>query len=168
MDLLGGLGAVEPGGPLTDVGRRMLDLPLHPRLGRMVVDADPADRWVACVLAAVVDERDPFRSRAGETPPADLALRVDAVLGASTSNGPTGGPSSGCGSGPPTWPAESGPMTTAQSADVARFGAVRGDARPRLSRSAGHSPGEPGPLSTPHRHHRLPRSDRFPRHAKGS
>jgi ATP-dependent helicase HrpB len=80
-DLLTKLGAIDGLGALTDTGRRMLDLPLHPRLARMVVDADPDDRWLACVLAAVVDERDPFRSRSGETPPADLSLRVEAVGG---------------------------------------------------------------------------------------
>jgi ATP-dependent helicase HrpB len=80
-DLLTKLGAIDGAGTLTDTGRRMLDLPLHPRLARMVVDADHEDRWLACVLAAVVDERDPFRSRPGETPPADLSLRVEAVSG---------------------------------------------------------------------------------------
>jgi ATP-dependent helicase HrpB len=79
--LLTKLGAIDRVGALTDTGRRMLDLPLHPRLARMIVDADPQDRWLACVLAAVVDERDPFRSRPGETPPADLSLRVEAVSG---------------------------------------------------------------------------------------
>ena len=73
-DLLAGLGAIDDRGALTDTGRRMLELPLHPRLARMVVDADPADRWLACVLAAVVDERDPFRSRPGESPPSDLVV----------------------------------------------------------------------------------------------
>jgi ATP-dependent helicase HrpB len=80
-DLLTKLGALDGAGALTDTGRRMLDLPLHPRLARMVVDADRDDRWLACVLAAVVDERDPFRSRPGENPPADLSLRVEAVNG---------------------------------------------------------------------------------------
>jgi ATP-dependent helicase HrpB len=80
-DLLTNLGAIDGAGALTATGRRMLDLPLHPRLARMVIDADHDDRWLACVLAAVVDERDPFRSRAGESPPADLSLRVDAVSG---------------------------------------------------------------------------------------
>lgn len=80
-DLLTTLGAIDSDGALTATGRRMLDLPLHPRLARMVVAADPADRWLACVLAAVVDERDPFRGTPGENPPADLALRVDAVAG---------------------------------------------------------------------------------------
>jgi ATP-dependent helicase HrpB len=81
LELLTSLGAIDGHGALTDTGRRMLALPLHPRLARMVVDADPADLWLACVLAAVVDERDPFRSRPGESPPADLALRVEAVSG---------------------------------------------------------------------------------------
>lgn len=80
-DLLTSLGAIDGAGVLTATGRRMLDLPLHPRLARMVIDAAHDDRWLACVLAAVVDERDPFRSRAGESPPADLSLRVDAVGG---------------------------------------------------------------------------------------
>ena len=80
-DLLNRLGAIDGGGALTATGRGMLNLPLHPRLARMVVDADQDDRWLACVLAAVVDERDPFRGRPGETPPADLSLRVEAVSG---------------------------------------------------------------------------------------
>jgi ATP-dependent helicase HrpB len=81
VDLLVTLGAIDSGGSLTDIGRRMLDLPLHPRLARMVVAADPAEKWLACVLAALVDERDPFRTAPGQHPPADLALRVDAVTG---------------------------------------------------------------------------------------
>jgi ATP-dependent helicase HrpB len=81
VDLLVTLGAIEVGGALTETGRRMLDLPLHPRLARMVVAADPADKWLACVLAAVVDERDPLRAGPGQIPPADLAIRVDAVTG---------------------------------------------------------------------------------------
>ena len=81
VDLLVMLGAIDPRGALTETGRRMLDLPLHPRLARMVVAAAPAEKWLACVLAAVVDERDPFRSGPGRHPPADLALRVDTVTG---------------------------------------------------------------------------------------
>lgn len=80
-ELLAALGAIDANGALTETGRRMLELPLHPRLARMVVNADPGDRWLACVLAAVVDERDPFRSRPGEHPPADLSLRVEAIGG---------------------------------------------------------------------------------------
>jgi ATP-dependent helicase HrpB len=80
-DLLSNLGAIDSDGELTDTGRRMLDLPLHPRLARMIIEAQPEDRWLACLLAAVVDERDPFRSRDGQSPPADLALRVDVMTG---------------------------------------------------------------------------------------
>ena len=53
----------------------MLALPVHPRLARMIVDARPADRGLACVVAALVDERDVLRGRFDELP-ADLALRV--------------------------------------------------------------------------------------------
>ena len=58
----------------------MLTLPLHPRLARMVVDANEADTGLACVVAAILDERDVLRGRADELP-ADLALRVRLVCG---------------------------------------------------------------------------------------
>jgi ATP-dependent helicase HrpB len=44
----------------------------------MVVDATPDDRPLACVLAALVDERDVLRGRADELP-ADIGLRVRLV-----------------------------------------------------------------------------------------
>ena len=57
--LLGRLGAIDAGGRLTETGRRMSRLPLHPRLSRMIVEADA--RGVAaeaCLIAALVSERD--------------------------------------------------------------------------------------------------------------
>lgn len=57
--LLGRLGAVGDDGTLTQIGERMLGLPLHPRQARLVVEAER--RGVAeegCVLAALVGERD--------------------------------------------------------------------------------------------------------------
>src|SRR6185312_2857309 len=39
-ELLGRLGALDAGGALTDVGRRMLRFPVHPRLGRLVVEGE--------------------------------------------------------------------------------------------------------------------------------
>jgi ATP-dependent helicase HrpB len=57
--LLRKLGAVGAVGELTDVGRAMLRLPLHPRLSRVVVEAEA--RGVAaeaCVVAALIGERD--------------------------------------------------------------------------------------------------------------
>ncbi len=57
--LLDRLGAIDAGGRLTETGRRMSRLPLHPRLSRMIVEADA--RGVAaeaCLIAALVSERD--------------------------------------------------------------------------------------------------------------
>ena len=82
-ELLVGLEALDDDGRLTAVGRRMLDLPLHPRLAKMVAVAAehaPADGLLACTVAAILDERDVLRGRPDELP-ADLALRVGVVCG---------------------------------------------------------------------------------------
>ena len=79
-DLLRRLGALDPAGRPTPTGRAMLALPLHPRLARMVVAAADADKSLACVIAAILDERDVLRGRADDLP-ADLALRVRIVCG---------------------------------------------------------------------------------------
>ena len=67
--LLTGLGALA-GGRITDHGRALAALPLHPRLAHMLAVAGPA----AAGLAAILGERDPLRGA-----PPDLALRVAAV-----------------------------------------------------------------------------------------
>ncbi|HEU4594863.1 MAG TPA: ATP-dependent helicase HrpB [Pyrinomonadaceae bacterium] len=59
QELLRRLGALEGEGGLSELGRRMLRLPLHPRLARIVAEAEA--RGVAreaCTLAALVGERD--------------------------------------------------------------------------------------------------------------
>ncbi|MGY0651764.1 ATP-dependent helicase HrpB [Luteimonas sp. A537] len=62
-DLLRALGALE-GDAITARGRRMLALGTHPRLAAMLLaTADPAGRALACDLAALVESRDPLRSR---------------------------------------------------------------------------------------------------------
>lgn len=81
-ELLRGLGALDAEDHITAAGRRMLDLPLHPRLAHMVTAAAVDDIGVACIVAAVLDERDVLRSR-GDDLPADLALRVAVVCGSS-------------------------------------------------------------------------------------
>lgn len=57
--LLRGLGALEKDGALTSTGRRLLKLPLHPRLARVVVEAEnlgvPRD---GATIAALLGERD--------------------------------------------------------------------------------------------------------------
>jgi ATP-dependent helicase HrpB len=76
-ELLRSLHAVDADGRLTDVGRRMLGLPVHPRLARMLV-AEPGA--LSCAIASAVDERDVLRGPL-DSVPADLALRVRLIAG---------------------------------------------------------------------------------------
>ena len=70
-DLLVLLGALTDDGSVTDHGRAMAALPVHPRLAHMVVTAR-ARGWgtTACSLAVLLAERDPMK---GET---DLTARL--------------------------------------------------------------------------------------------
>ena len=79
-ELLTMLGAFDHDGRLTDVGRRMLNVPVHPRLARMISESDTTDRGLACVLAALLDDRDVMRGRPDDLP-VDIALRVRMVTG---------------------------------------------------------------------------------------
>jgi ATP-dependent helicase HrpB len=75
--LFASLGALDDGGRPTDHGRQIAELPLHPRLAHLMVEAREADSGRrAADLAAVLEEKDPL-SGAG----ADLSLRLDAVKG---------------------------------------------------------------------------------------
>ncbi|HVR31119.1 MAG TPA: ATP-dependent helicase HrpB [Acidimicrobiia bacterium] len=78
VDLLVSLGAIDADRRLTNTGRAMARLPLHPRLARMVADAG-THGWTACLVAALVDDRDLFGGPLDERP-VDLALRVRAVV----------------------------------------------------------------------------------------
>ncbi len=79
-ELVYSLGGFDADGRLTDTGRTMLTLPVHPRLAKMITAALPDDRGLACVAAAILDERDLLRGRADELP-SDLAHRVRVVCG---------------------------------------------------------------------------------------
>jgi ATP-dependent helicase HrpB len=58
-ELLGRLGAVDGGGQLTDVGRRMSRVPVHPRLARLVVEGEARGVGAGAALAAaLISERD--------------------------------------------------------------------------------------------------------------
>ncbi len=68
--LLRGLGALDEGGGVSPHGKALARLPLHPRLGHMLMLAGEA----AAPLAALLAERDPLRGA-----PADLSLRLEAL-----------------------------------------------------------------------------------------
>lgn len=58
-DLLTQLGALDAQGKITDMGRAIAALPLHPRLAHMIRAAEPAGLGgVACDLAALLSERE--------------------------------------------------------------------------------------------------------------
>ncbi len=62
-ELLYGIDAIDEQGGLTDIGQKMLTLPLHPRLARfMVAAARSSVAQDAAMAAALLTERDPFRS----------------------------------------------------------------------------------------------------------
>lgn len=74
--LLVELGVLDDGGRLTPHGREVAELPVHPRLGHLLVRG-PAP--AAAVVAALLSERDVLRGPAGRR--ADLAERAAALHG---------------------------------------------------------------------------------------
>jgi ATP-dependent helicase HrpB len=57
--LLTRLGALSASGELTELGRRMLRFPLHPRQSRVLLEAEARGRGVdGCILAALLGERE--------------------------------------------------------------------------------------------------------------
>ncbi len=86
--LLKDLGALDAGGALTPIGRRMLALPLHPRLARLVLAGEdlgiPATARLAAALLETGDlsaraslDRRPDAAPAGPPLASDLLLRLD-------------------------------------------------------------------------------------------
>ncbi|MFB6249634.1 MAG: ATP-dependent helicase HrpB [Salinibacter sp.] len=79
QSLLRRLGAVGEDGTITDHGRRMAELGLHPRLAHMLINAQALGHGaLACDLAALLSERDIFKGQ-GEAPDVDLRLRLEAL-----------------------------------------------------------------------------------------
>lgn len=97
-ELLRHLHALAEGGALTDIGRRMLRFPLHPRQARLLIEAETRGVVAeACTLAALLGERDiiasklfeggPRESRkARHVGPSDLLERLDRFAEAERAN----------------------------------------------------------------------------------
>jgi ATP-dependent helicase HrpB len=78
-ELLAQLGALDAAGAATPRGRRMAGLGTHPRLAHMLLrGAELGLGALASDLAALLEERDPFRVDGG-VPDADLRLRLEAL-----------------------------------------------------------------------------------------
>jgi ATP-dependent helicase HrpB len=76
VTLLGQLGLLDEAGRVTKRGRQVGALPVHPRLGAIVVEAQRQGLgWLGCLAAAALEERDVLRGRPWELP-VDLGERV--------------------------------------------------------------------------------------------
>ena len=74
--LLQDLGALDPQGSVTAIGREMARIGGHPRLAAMMQAAGTAEQGaLAAVLAALLEERDPLRNQDA----ADIATRLAAI-----------------------------------------------------------------------------------------
>jgi ATP-dependent helicase HrpB len=89
-DLLRRLEALDAAGQVTDAGRRMASLGLHPRLAHMIDRAAPLGlAGLACDVAALLAERDALRAATGQPRDPDLRHRVDLLHGGSAPPGTT-------------------------------------------------------------------------------
>jgi ATP-dependent helicase HrpB len=77
--LLQRLGALDDRGAITPLGRRMAELPVHPRQAAMLLGAARRARQDAADLCALISERDPLLDVPGQARPADLGLRLQAL-----------------------------------------------------------------------------------------
>ena len=74
--LLLSLGAVDEKG-ITPLGKRMAELPCHPRISRMILRAvSLGQASLACDIAALLEEKDPL---AGQEVSADIGLRLSGL-----------------------------------------------------------------------------------------
>ena len=72
------LNAIDDRGLITELGKKMAELPVHPRLAHMIGRARALGMISsACDIAAILDERDILKDRARENP--DLRVRLDAL-----------------------------------------------------------------------------------------
>ena len=87
-ELLTRLGAFSTDGRLTEHGRQMAELPLHPRLSHMLIQSRPLGLIsLACEVAALLSERDILPAGRHDQNP-DLRSRLDLIHGQHDSGGP--------------------------------------------------------------------------------
>jgi len=89
VELLTVLGAVADG-RLTPLGRELARLPVHPRLGRLLLEgARLGEPRRTALAAALLSDRDPFsRGPARHTTPSDILDRIEALEGSASPLGP--------------------------------------------------------------------------------
>ena len=72
--LLLSLGAIDAVGLITPLGRKMSELPCHPRISRMILRAASlGDVALACDIAALLEEKDPLAQQENNT---DMSMRI--------------------------------------------------------------------------------------------
>lgn len=71
-NLLNMLGAIDDAGILTEKGKRIAQLPCHPRIASMLTDAGEELKETACDIAALLEEKDPIQDESD----ADLSTRI--------------------------------------------------------------------------------------------
>ncbi|MGB5835379.1 MAG: ATP-dependent helicase HrpB, partial [Thiohalocapsa sp.] len=79
VELLQTLGAIDSAGKITQAGRRMASLPLHPRLAKMLAETPANAMPLAADLAALLEERDPWSASRDCPRPIDLTPRLGAL-----------------------------------------------------------------------------------------
>jgi ATP-dependent helicase HrpB len=79
VSLLRELQALDAQGRITEHGRQLAKLPVHPRLGHMIVRGrEIGAGMTACRIAALLEERDILRAKPGQRA-ADIRLRLEAL-----------------------------------------------------------------------------------------
>jgi ATP-dependent helicase HrpB len=75
-DLLQRLGVMDQRRLLTGMGKRMISLPVHPRLAHILISVGEVNRQLACDLAALLTERDIVKRQRDIHPGSDLESRL--------------------------------------------------------------------------------------------
>ncbi|XOV87857.1 MAG: ATP-dependent helicase HrpB [Pseudomonadota bacterium] len=113
VELLGFLGAIRDQG-LTPHGEALASLPLHPRLGHLLIAGAWADQLpLAADLAAILSERDPL----GQDNP-DMAARLDLLQGGTDHRG---------------WVRRTRQLAAGYVADISRIALSAGEQVPGIS-----------------------------------